>query len=84
MQSDLVERFGYPEQRSVVINNPVDVDYVRIQSAFPLNHSGRQVGKIWLVAAGRMEHVKGFDLLIEASCRRQWSCGSNRFSRLSA
>jgi glycosyltransferase involved in cell wall biosynthesis len=66
MQSDLVERFGYPEHRSVVINNPVDVDYVRIRSALPLNHSGRQVGKIWLVAAGRMEHVKGFDLLIEA------------------
>jgi glycosyltransferase involved in cell wall biosynthesis len=66
MQSDLVERFGYPKQRSVVINNLVDVARVRIQSALPLNHSGMQVGKIWLVAAGRMNKQKGFDILIEA------------------
>lgn len=66
MQNDLVECFGYPRQQSVVINNPVDVDLVRLQSAEPLNHSDLDDEKIWLVSAGRMIDVKGFDLLIEA------------------
>lgn len=66
MQADLVGQFGYPPQRSVVINNPVDLNYIQGRSAAPLNHSGRGDGKIRLVAAGRMSEVKGFDLLIEA------------------
>ncbi len=66
MQDDLIGRFGFPRQHSVVINNPLDVDFIRIRSTAPLNHYGKQVDKIWLVAAGRMNEVKGFDLLIEA------------------
>jgi glycosyltransferase involved in cell wall biosynthesis len=66
MQSDLVERFGYPRQRTVVINNPVDVNYIQERSAVPLEHSGRGDGKIKLVAAGRISNEKGFDLLINA------------------
>jgi len=66
MQDNLVEQFGYPSQRSVVINNPVDSDLIRERSAAPLDHSGWGEGKIRLIAAGRMNPVKGFDLLIEA------------------
>lgn len=66
MQTDLVERFGYPGERSVVINNPVDADLFRRLAAAPLDRSGFRAGSVRLVAAGRMTEVKGFDLLIEA------------------
>jgi glycosyltransferase involved in cell wall biosynthesis len=66
MQADLVGHFGFPRQRSVVINNPVDVDLLLTRIATPLPHPCLDHGKIWLVAAGRMSTVKGFDLLIEA------------------
>jgi glycosyltransferase involved in cell wall biosynthesis len=66
MQDDLVERFGYPRERSVVINNPVDVDYIRRLAAAPLGQSEFRTGSIKVAAAGRMSGEKGFDLLIEA------------------
>ncbi len=66
MQEDLVERFGYPRGRSVVINNPVDIDQISRLAAATLDQPGFQARNINLVAAGRMVEVKGFDLLIEA------------------
>jgi glycosyltransferase involved in cell wall biosynthesis len=66
MREDLISRFGYPGERSVVINNPVDVDQIRRLSAAALDPSPFHAGSIGLVAAGRMSPEKGFDLLIEA------------------
>lgn len=66
MREDLVERFGYPRERSVVINNPVDVDRIRQLAATPLDRCTIHAGSIKLVAAGRMSAEKGFDLLIKA------------------
>jgi len=66
MQEDLVERFGYPRDRSVVINNPVDAAQIRGLANAPVEQSALRAGSISLVAAGRMTEVKGFGLLIEA------------------
>ena len=66
MQRELVETFGLRRERTVVINNPVDVAHIRRQAAQPLSYPPMPAGAIKLVAAGRLVEVKGFDLLIEA------------------
>ncbi len=66
MQEDLVKHFGFPAERSVVINNPVDVGHIRSQASSPLDFSENPEDCIRLVAAGRLTKQKGFDLLIHA------------------
>jgi glycosyltransferase involved in cell wall biosynthesis len=68
MQSDLVENFEVSLEKTCVINNPVDIEYIQKIAECPTestvcedrNHSIR------LVAAGNLNYVKGFDLLIHA------------------
>lgn len=69
MENDLVEQFGYPRTKSVVINNPLDTERIRKLAAAPIDQSIPHSGRINLVAAGRMTDEKGFDLLIEAIAR---------------
>ena len=66
MQRDLVENFSFPEDRTVVINNPVDMDLIYAKSNQSHELGNKDLGLIYFVAAGRLSSVKGFDLLIEA------------------
>ena len=52
--------------RSVIIHNPVDMEKIRNSVGAPVDHPAFRAGGTVLVAAGRLEHEKGFDLLIEA------------------
>lgn len=65
MQRDLVESFGVPRQRTVLINNPVDAAAVR-RAAGDARADGATRAGLHLVAAGRLVPQKGFDLLIDA------------------
>jgi glycosyltransferase involved in cell wall biosynthesis len=50
----------------MIIHNPVDMESVRRGAAAPVDDPVFAKGITVLLAAGRLEHVKGFDLLIEA------------------
>jgi glycosyltransferase involved in cell wall biosynthesis len=73
MRDDLVDRFNFPIAKTMVINNPVDVERIRRLAAEPVNtgfarQASDEAGKglINLVSAGRLAEEKGYDLLIEA------------------
>src|SRR5438034_1805121 len=64
MVKDMTEQFNLPQQRSVRIYNPIDVELVRElgrSAGNPYSSAGPQ-----LVAAGRLSNEKGFDLLLAA------------------
>ena len=67
MRRDLVEAFGLPAARAVVINNPVDVDAVAARAA--RGGAGLPPGRINVLAAGQLTAQPGFDLLREALAR---------------
>ncbi|HEV2962579.1 MAG TPA: glycosyltransferase [Candidatus Angelobacter sp.] len=67
MVKDMTEEFNLPQQRSVRIYNPIDIDLVRElgkSGGNPYLAAGPQ-----LVAAGRLSNEKGFDLLLAAMPR---------------
>lgn len=70
MRDDLVNGFGFPADRVVVIRNPLDIE--RIQGLAQLKAaSDGEIRRpdsvsIELVAVGRLSGEKGFDLLIDA------------------
>lgn len=67
---DLVEKFGFPADRAIVINNPLDVERIRAlaKSGFAPEFRTRDSdgASIELVAVGRLSPEKGLDLLIDA------------------
>ncbi len=65
MQEDLVENHGLAREKTVVINNPVDLE--RLRGALPPRKERREPGApLRLVAAGRFTNEKAFDLLVDA------------------
>jgi glycosyltransferase involved in cell wall biosynthesis len=69
MRDDLVRHFGVDARRTLVINNPVDLERIRSMLApgdpVPFDRGGEGPA-VQLLGAGRLVHQKGFDLLIEA------------------
>jgi glycosyltransferase involved in cell wall biosynthesis len=64
MLDDLCEQFDVPRKKMVCIYNPVDGEQIRRlanDGPNPFIGSGPH-----LVAGGRLEHAKGFDILLEA------------------
>ncbi len=72
MRDDLTDNFAFPINKTLVIHNPVDMEYIQRLAAEPLVSGFEQPmmasgnEPINLVAIGRLSHEKGFDLLIEA------------------
>ncbi|WP_019141892.1 glycosyltransferase [Noviherbaspirillum massiliense] len=72
MRDDLVESFAFPKDRAVVIHNPVDVERIHqlaeeaLITGFERGGGGGNEIPVHLLAAGRLSHEKGFDLLITA------------------
>lgn len=64
MYSDLNVNFGIPKSKLVKINNPIDYDYIfsKVNEKTAISFSRE---KINLLAAGRLTHQKGFDLLVK-------------------
>jgi glycosyltransferase involved in cell wall biosynthesis len=71
MRNDLVDNMRLPAGKIFLIHNPVDVERVRMLASAheAADNAMREVtgpGVVSLVAAGRLVHQKGFDLLLDA------------------
>jgi len=67
IKRDLIESFGVPPQKIVVIYNPIDVHGVCARAAEPVTHPWfADRSEPLLIAVGRLVKLKGFDLLIQS------------------
>ena len=67
MADDLINNFGLPPRKSVVINNPVDIKKIKKLAEAENSETPSELkGKRFFVAVGRLAPVKGFDILLQA------------------
>ncbi|MBF8964583.1 glycosyltransferase [Pontibacter sp. FD36] len=64
MQHDLLKNYNIPVEKTIVINNPIDEDYIRFKAG--MASTPFPADKINFVAVGRLSKEKGFDRLIES------------------
>jgi len=65
VKDDLINNFHIQEDKLNLIRNPVDITKI-IQLSNETKEAILNNNKINLIAVGRLEHVKGYDLLIQA------------------
>src|SRR5690349_11085155 len=66
MAEDLWSNYGVPISQASVIHNPLDAERIRELSTVEIGEAASGPAKVSFVAAGRLSHQKGIDLLIEA------------------
>lgn len=70
IKRDLVESFGIPAIKIVVVPNPVDLQLIRQRASEPIDpRLGEQLPPRLVIAVGRMVKLKGFDILLRAFAR---------------
>ncbi len=65
MREDLSKNYAIPQEKMVIINNPVDIDRIEQLSQMPIEHHF-DPQKINLLAVGALRGVKRFDQLLKA------------------
>lgn len=65
VRQDLVETYGLPLAKVIVVHNPLDIEAIRRQAAEPVELPRGGEGP-WIAAAGRLIPLKGFDVLVNA------------------
>jgi glycosyltransferase involved in cell wall biosynthesis len=65
MQRDLIENYNFPKEKSVVINNPLDIKRIERLSLKNISYPFSD-NRIKLISVGQLRYEKRQDLLIEA------------------
>ena len=65
MRNDLIQNYGVPYEKTVIIYNPVDIEGIR-KKLRNIKKNNNENKYTYFVAAGRLADVKGFDNLIKA------------------